>query len=254
MPRTASAVISSGAGRPGIAAVVTITSCLAAFSAERVAHLRVLLVGERAGVAALALGVGDEVEFQRAAAERGDLLPGGAADVEAGDDRAEALGGGDRLQAGDAGAEDQHLGRRHGAGGGGHHPEEAARLAGGDQGRGVAGGGGLRGERVHRLGAGRARDRLHREAGDAGRGQRLVGLGRGPGREVADQDLARVEAADLLGGRGGDAEDDVGAPGDVALDDLGPGLLVLGVGMAGGARRRRDSTSDVDLLVAASAI
>ena len=28
---------------------------------------------------ALALGVGDEVQFQRAAAERGDLLPGGAA-------------------------------------------------------------------------------------------------------------------------------------------------------------------------------
>ena len=32
MPRTASAVISSGAGRPGIAAVVTMMSCLAAFS------------------------------------------------------------------------------------------------------------------------------------------------------------------------------------------------------------------------------
>ena len=34
MPRTASAVISSGAGRPGIAAVVTMMSCLAAFSAS----------------------------------------------------------------------------------------------------------------------------------------------------------------------------------------------------------------------------
>ena len=141
---------------------------------ERVAHLRVLLVGERARVAALALRVGDEVEFQRPAAERGDLLPGGAADVEAGDDRAEALRRGDRLQPGDAGAQDQHFGRRHGARGGGHHPEEAARLTGGDQHRRVARGGGLRGERVHRLGARRPRDRLHREAGDAGGGQPLL--------------------------------------------------------------------------------
>src|SRR6187549_461391 len=57
--------------------------------ADRLDHLVVLLVGERARVAALAFGVGDEVQFQRPAAERGDLLPGGAADVEAGDDRAE---------------------------------------------------------------------------------------------------------------------------------------------------------------------
>ena len=43
-----------------------------------------------------------------------------------------------------------------------------------------------------------------------------------------------LSLADLLGGRGGDAEDDVGAPGNVALDDLGTGLRVLGVGVAGG--------------------
>ena len=163
---------------------------------ERVAHLRVLLVGERAGVAALALRVGDEVEFQRATAERGDLLPGGAADVEAGDDRAEALRRGDRLQAGDAGAEDEDFGRRHGARGGGHHAEEAARLTGGDQHRRVARGGGLRGERVHRLGAGGPRDRLHREGGDARGGQGLVGVGGDPGVQVRDVDLVGAEAAD----------------------------------------------------------
>ena len=76
---------------------------------ERLADLLVLLVGERARVAALVLGVGDEVELERAAAERLDLLPGGAADVEAADDGAEALRRGDRLQAGDAGAEHHHL-------------------------------------------------------------------------------------------------------------------------------------------------
>ena len=85
------------------------------------------------------------------------------------DDGAEALRGRDRLQAGDPGAEDQHLGRRDRAGGGGHHREEAAGLARGEQGRGVAGDVRLRGERVHRLGAGDPRDRLHREAGHARR-------------------------------------------------------------------------------------
>ena len=135
---------------------------------QRLAHLLVLLLGQRARVAALVLGVWDEVELERAAAERCDLLPGGATDVEAGDDRAEALGGRDRLQAGDSGAEHEHLCRGDGAGGGGHHREEAARFARGEQRRGVAGDVGLRGERVHRLGAGDPRDRLHREAGDAG--------------------------------------------------------------------------------------
>ena len=146
MLRTPSAVIRIGAGRPGIWAVVMITSCLAGVLGERLADLLVLLVGQRPRVAALVLGVGDEVELERAAAERGDLLPGGAADVEAADDGAEALGGGDRLQAGDAGAEHQHLGRGDGAGGRGHHREEAAGLAGGEQRRGVAGDVGLRGE------------------------------------------------------------------------------------------------------------
>ena len=66
---TASAVISVGAGRPGIGAVVMITSCAGGVLGQRLAHLLVLLVGERARVAALGLGVGDEVELERPAAE-----------------------------------------------------------------------------------------------------------------------------------------------------------------------------------------
>ena len=62
-----------------------------------------------------------------------------------------------------------------------------------------------------------------------------------------------LSLADLLGGGGGDAEDDVGAPRNLALDDLGPGLRVLGVGMAGGVagaaldqhRRRARSSSAI---------
>ena len=164
MLRTPSAVIRIGAGAAGDLGGGDDHVLPAGVLGERLADLLVLLVGERAGVAALVLGVGDEVELERAAAERGDLLPGGAADVEAGDDGAEALGGGDRLQAGDAGAEHQHARRRDGAGGRGHHREEAAGLAGGEQRRGVAGDVGLGGERVHRLGAGDPRDRLDGEA------------------------------------------------------------------------------------------
>jgi len=39
---------------------------------------------------------------------------------------------------------------------------------------------------------------------------------------VGDQQLPRAQAADLLKRRRVDAEDDVGAGGDVALGDLGP--------------------------------
>ncbi len=58
-----------------------------------------------------------------------------------------------------------------------------------------------------------------------------------------------LEPADLVGGRGGDAKDHVGAPRNLALDDLGPGLRVLGVGMAGGLAGA-GLDHDVDLLVA----
>ncbi len=50
---------------------------------------------------------------------------------------------------------------------------------------------------------------------------------------MADEDLIGIEATDFLGGRGGDAKDHVGTPRNLALDDLGTGIAVLGVGMAG---------------------
>ena len=83
MSRTASAVISSGAGAAGDLRGGDDHVLPRRGLGERLADLLVLLVGERAGVAALGLGVGDEVELERAAAEARDLLPGGAPDVEA---------------------------------------------------------------------------------------------------------------------------------------------------------------------------
>ena len=183
---------------------------------QGVADLLVLLLGQRAGVAALVLGVGDEVELQRAPTQRRDLLPGGAADVEAGDDRPQALGGRDRLQAGDARAQHQDLGRGDGSRRRGHHREEATGLAGGEEGRRVTGDVGLRGQRVHRLGTGDPRDRLHRERRHASGGERLRGLARRQRGQMADVDLARAEVRDLAGGRDGHLRDHVGAPGVVA--------------------------------------
>ena len=66
---------------------------------------------------------------ERAAAQRGDLLPRRTPDVEAGHNGAQALRRGDRLQARHTGTEHEHARRFHRACGRGHHREEAPRLA-----------------------------------------------------------------------------------------------------------------------------
>ena len=120
------------------------------------------VLGHLAGVAAGALER-LELEVDRLGAHRPDLLGGGGADVVRLDDGAEPLGGGDRLQPGDAGAEHDDLGRLDGAGGGHVQREEAAQQPGGDDRAAVAGDQRLRRQRVHRLGPRDARHQLHRE-------------------------------------------------------------------------------------------
>ena len=83
----------------------------------------------------------------------------------------------------DAGPEHQDAGRTDRAGSGGEHAPEAARLARGDQSRGITGRGRLRGKCVHRPGAGGARNQFHRQGGDPGRGEGVVGLRRGQRRD-----------------------------------------------------------------------
>ena len=130
-------------------------------------------VGHFLGVAAGGLGLlelvvldGDEL-----GAERLDLFLGGRAHVGRGHDRAEAAGGGDRLQAGDADAHDEGLGGGHGAGRRHHHRQRASVFGRGVDHGAIAGEIGLAGEHVHHLGAGDARHQLHREGGDAGPGE-----------------------------------------------------------------------------------
>ncbi|GBD46430.1 hypothetical protein HRbin41_01257 [bacterium HR41] len=78
---------------------------------EQLALPLLLLFGERSRVAALRFGVLDpQVDLEEARSQRLDLLADSCANVVAENDRAEAAGGGDRLQAGDTGAEHEHLG------------------------------------------------------------------------------------------------------------------------------------------------
>ena len=83
--------------------------------------------------------LGFERELDERCAERLDLFLDRGTDVIRRDDRAKAPRGGDRLEAGNARAHDQHAGRRDRAGGRHHHRKELADSVGGHQDRLVAG-------------------------------------------------------------------------------------------------------------------
>ena len=111
---------------------------------------------------------------------------------------------------GDAGADDEHAGGRHGAGGGHHHREAALEGAGALDHRAVAGQVGLAGQHVHRLGAGDAGQQFHRRGIDAGlrQSRHQVRLGKGIGD--ADQQRAARDQRPLLRQRRLHREDDAG--------------------------------------------
>jgi hypothetical protein len=102
----------------------------------------------------------------------------------------------------------------------------------------VAGDRGLRGQGVHRLGARDARHGLHREGGDAGRGEVLGDLAVGQRLQVGDQRRPALHAADLLGGRRLDLGDYVAGESRAGLElraGLGQRLVKdVGVGACAG--------------------
>ena len=77
-----------------------------------------LLVGQRLGVSVLGLAGLADVNFDEARAERADLLFDDGAGIEGVHSRAEAFGGGDGLEAGDARADDKDASRIDRASGG----------------------------------------------------------------------------------------------------------------------------------------
>ena len=148
--------ISTGALRPGISAVVMMMSASLARSCTSSAWRAHPVGRHRPRVAADALGdlalfVGDEGHVDELGAQRFDLFLDRRAHVGRFDHGAQALGGGDRLQAGHADAHDQHARRLDGAGGRHQHRHEALIGVGGHHHGLVAGDVGLRGQHVHRL-------------------------------------------------------------------------------------------------------
>lgn len=165
-------------------------------------------------------------------APRGYLLLCGGANVRRRDDRAQAAGGSDRLQAGNARAHDEDLGRRHGAGSGHHHRQRAVIFVGGVDHRLITGKVCLAGKHVHGLGAGDARHQLHGEGCEAraghGRYRFLVTVRVHDG----DDDSAGPVAGNLLRTRPTDLEDHVGGFRIRRRTDTRTGLLVFLIGYA----------------------
>ena len=110
---------------------MTTTSNSGICSVERGLLARLLLRGQLAPRSRLRLFATD-AEVEEGGAEALDLLPDGRPNVEAGDDRSEPARRRDRLQAGDAGAEDEHLGRGDRPGRGHQQREEPRQPVGGD--------------------------------------------------------------------------------------------------------------------------
>ncbi len=205
---TADAGISFGAGRPGIAAVVITRSKSGMRSASAACCCSLLLGRQLAGVAALGL-LADDAEIEEGRAERLHLLADRRAHVEAGHHRAEAARGRDRLEAGNAGAEDERARRRDRSRGGRQHRQEPRQPVGADQNSLVSGDGGLRRERVHRLCPRRSRDRLHREGEHALLAELRDPLGLGQRLQECDEQLPGIQPRELVLRRRRDLDDRV---------------------------------------------
>ena len=188
--------MSIGAGRSGMSAVVMMMSTSFACARE---HLHLRLDERRAhllGVAAGALAVFCDVEFDELGAHALDLLLDGRPRVEGADDGAHAARGADRGQPGHAGADHQHLGRRHPPGRRHLPGEEAAVEAGRLDHRAIAGDVGHRRQRVHLLRAGDARNLVHGDGRRLARRQPVDDVLVLAGIQEADQ---RAALADQLG-------------------------------------------------------
>ena len=142
---------------------------------------------------------------------------------------AEAARGRDRLQAGDAGAHDEHARGGHGAGRGHHHRQRAAVILRRVDHRLVAGEVRLAREHVHRLRPRDARHQFHGEAGDPGLSHRLQRIVIAVGIHDRDDNRSGPVRFQLRLGRPPHVQDDIGIldRGDDRLGDGCPGGGIL---------------------------
>ncbi len=160
------------------------------------------------------------------AAQRFHLFLGGGTNVCCRHNGAQALGGGDGLQARNAHAHNEDTGGRDGACRRHHHRHGAAELGGGIDYGLVACEIGLAGQHVHRLGAADARQHFHCEGGNACIGERGDGFFLGEGRKKRGIDRALLHRGDFIGLGPAHLEDDIGIR-----------KRRSGIGRKGGARR-----------------
>ncbi len=132
------------------------------------------------------------------------------------------------MQPGDAGADDQHLGRRDGAGRRHEQWEEARQMGCRDEGRPVAGHGAHGAERVHWLRSGDPRHAFHCKRGDAPSRQRLQTRRVGGRGKETDEGRAFLQPADLLLRWRRDFQNDIGSGKNVFLEFCAC-LLVCGI-------------------------
>ena len=126
------------------------------------------VLGLLPGVTAFAL-LGLELELDEGRAEALHLVSCGRPDVVRADDGAEPARRRNRLQSGDAGAEHEDLGGRHGPGRRHVEGEELRQVLGCQQGPAVSGYERLGGERVHRLRTADPRQKVQAEGGNSPR-------------------------------------------------------------------------------------
>ena len=185
-----------GAGRPGIAAVVTSTSNWGIRSCNAACCSACC-----SGVSSLAyppsVSSPATPRSRKVAPSERTCSATAGLHVERRDDSAEPAGGRDRLQPRDSRADHEHLRRRDRAGRRRQHREEPRQAVGRDQHRLVARDRRLRGECVERLRPRDARDRFERESLHAGARERRERLGSRPAEE-ADQRLTRSEPRHLV--------------------------------------------------------
>jgi hypothetical protein len=194
------------------------------------------------------------LDLDEFAAQRLDLVGHFGTGVVGAHDGAEAGSSADRRQAGHAGTGDEDLGRRNLARGCDLAVEEAAECVGGLDDGAVAGNAGLRGQRVHLLGAAQhARQRVDGQHGDLARRELLHQFRVLRRPDEADQGLALVHQADFFSGRGENLQDEVGSSPQLgrALHDLracGAVDIVAEIGRIAGAGLDDDLESELDEL------
>ena len=203
--------------------------------------LGLILLGHFLGVAARRLGLGEflVLDGQKLRAKRLDLFLGGGTHVGRRHDGAEAPCGGDGLQARDAHAHDEDLGRRHGARRRHHHRQRPAIFPGAIDDGPIARQIGLRRQHVHDLRASDARHEFHGEGGKARLsqlGQRLV---LPVGVHDGDDGGAGRRARQISGGGPAHGEHHLRASDRLgeAVGDLRASGFEIRVGDAGGGAR-----------------